>query len=135
MRSILCRLLLVPAIAAAASLSTQSAKAETITVPFSFTANGDTFPAGAYTVQEDMQASVVTLHEVNGTKAIKFAVGPGDPSPTDNRVVLRFETKGDEHVLESVQYASKITARLDGAKPSSQERASHDKPTKKSHGL
>lgn len=127
MRSILCRLLLVPSIAAAASLVSPSALAETVTVPFSFSAAGTTFPAGAYTVHEDMQASIITLHQVNGTRNLSLAVGPGDPSPTDQRVVLRFTADGDEHALDTIQYCDRITAHLGAQSHGSHERASHEK--------
>lgn len=134
MRSLLCRLLLVPSIAAAASLVSQSALAETLTVPFSFTVEGKSFPAGSYTVEENGRATFVILHQVNGTKAITLGLGPGSPEPADKGVVLRFTANGDEHALDTIQCADKITAHLNAPSHGSRERASHDKATRKVSG-
>ena|SRR5271165_4395173 len=130
MRSTLCRLLLVPAIAAGALLVSQSARAETVTVPFSFNANGESFPAGAYTVEEGMNATLVTLHLKSGGETISLAIGPGDPGPTDERVVLHFRMSGDQHMLDSIEYRGKTTAHLGGSrnKPSYADREKTPRP-------
>lgn len=112
MRSRLCRLLLVPAIATAALLGGQSVKAETVSVPFSFNAEGKTFSAGTYLVQATLNGTLLTLCPVAGGKTVLFTLEPGDPSPTDQRVVLRFRTSGDQHLLESIVYRGKVTARV-----------------------
>jgi len=112
MRSTICRLTLIAVIVAAASLVSQSAQAETVKVPFAFTANGKSFPAGTYTVQENVLATIVTLHSSDGSQSLSLSMGPGDPTPTDQRVVLRFRTSGDQHELDSIQYGTKITNRL-----------------------
>ena len=38
---------------------------------------------------------------------------PGDPAPTDTRIVLRFDRDEDGYTLRSVQYRNLITSRLD----------------------
>jgi hypothetical protein len=37
---------------------------------------------------------------------------PGDPAPTDERVILRFSQTGETHALQSVQYRSGITSKI-----------------------
>ncbi|HEY3705884.1 MAG TPA: hypothetical protein VGL22_12520 [Terracidiphilus sp.] len=112
MRSTLSKLLLVPAIAAAAALLSQTAKAETLQVPFSFSVMGKTFPAGEYKVATDQNANFVTLELTDGSRSITRILGPGSPEPRDHRVVLRFETTGSNYSLESIQFGGSITPNL-----------------------
>jgi hypothetical protein len=112
MRSTLYKFFLVPALAAAATMFTHTAQAETVNVPFSFTAMGQTFPAGAYSVEEDVNTNFVTLRLKSSNKSIISVLGPGDTGHGDNRVVLRFSMAGDDHVLNSIQFGVKSTARL-----------------------
>ena len=112
MRSTLCKFFLVPAIAVAAALVGHPAQAQTVNVPFSFTALGQSFPAGTYIIHENKDENYVTLRLKNGGKSICRVVGPGDPDLTDNRVVLHFRTDGDSHVLDTIQFGPMITAHL-----------------------
>jgi hypothetical protein len=112
MRSTLCKLFLVPAIAAAAAFVSQPAHAETVNVPFAFTALGHSFPAGTYTVEKDLGAKFVTLHLKGGDKTLIRVLGPGDADPGDNRVVLRFNTEGNSHMLDSIQFGARITSHM-----------------------
>jgi len=121
MRSTLCKFFLVPALAAAATMFSHAAQAETVNVPFSFTAMGQTFPAGAYSVEEDLNTNFVTLRLKNSNKSIMRVLGPGDTEHGDNRVVLRFSMDGDDHVLNSIQFGTKSTSRLPGVERSSRE--------------
>src|SRR5215472_18892631 len=108
MRSTLSKLFLVPAIAAAAALIPTSARAETIQIPFNFSAHGHSFPAGAYDVEQNQDHNMVTLHALNSNKTFTGTLAPGDPQPNDSRVVLYFSDSADNHVLDSIQYHNKI---------------------------
>lgn len=112
MRSSVLKLFLVPAITAAAALISHPAQAETVKVPFAFSAMGHEFPAGTYSVDANVNTNVVTLHLQNSGKSIVSILGPGDPDPGDQRVALRFTSGDGEHVLDSIQFGSKITSRL-----------------------
>jgi hypothetical protein len=114
MRSILHKLILAPAVMAAAALATNTAQAEKpINVPFNFTAAGESLPAGLYVVAKDNSSNLVTLRSTETAQSFTWIVGPGDPNPTDNQVVLRFDAAGQTHALRSIQYGSAITGRLD----------------------
>ena len=112
MRSTLCKFFLVPAIAAVAALAGHSAQAQTVSVPFAFTAHGQTFPAGTYSVQKDLTSNFVSLRTSDSHNVVTKVLGPGSADQGDNRIVLRFAMAGDDHVLESIQYGSKVTSRM-----------------------
>src|SRR5271165_4261712 len=108
MRVTLCKLLLIPAIAVAA-VAAPSAKAENVTVPFGFTADGHSFPAGVYSVKQSTNENMVTLHYLNGLASLTWLIAPGEPAPTDGRIVLRFIQADGKHVLDSIQYHALVT--------------------------
>ena len=115
MRSILPRFLLASAVMATAALATNSALAETmVNVPFNFTVNGKTCPAGLYSVDRNLMNGVVTLRNDNWKKSFMWIASSGDPVPGDSRVILRFDEMGPAHALQSVQYGDLVTSRLDG---------------------
>jgi hypothetical protein len=117
MRSILPKFLLASAIAAMAALTTSNALADTkVNVPFSFTANGKVCPAGNYSVGHNATTGVVTLRNDSWQRNFAWQMSPGDPAPTDGRVILRFDKEGDSYTLQSVQYRNLMTSRLDGKK-------------------
>jgi len=100
---------------AAAALTTSSALAENmVNVPFSFTVNGKNCPAGRYAIDHNLVTGVVTLRNDDWKRSFAWVAGPGDPAPADSRVILRFDENGPVHILQSVQYGTLITARLDG---------------------
>jgi hypothetical protein len=118
MRSILPKFFLASAVAAMAALTTSNALAEMkVNVPFSFTVNGKVCPAGSYSIGRDDTTGSVSLRNDNWQRAaFSWLMVPGDPAPTDSRVILRFDKEGDNYTLQSVQYRNLITARLDGRK-------------------
>jgi hypothetical protein len=121
MRSILPKFL-ATAVLAAAALTTTNALAETqVNVPFSFTANGKVCPAGLYTLDRNLASNVVTLRNDDWKSSFTWIAGAGDPAPTDSRVILRFDEDGPNHTLQSVQYGSVITSRLDGKRNRTEE--------------
>jgi hypothetical protein len=99
---------------ATGALATNTALAETVNVPFSFTANGKTCPAGRYSVDRNDTIGVVMLRSEDGRRSFSWLASPGDPDPSDSRVILRFDEEGRNHTLQSVQYGALITSRLDG---------------------
>jgi hypothetical protein len=115
MRSTLRNMFLASAVAAMAALGTGSALADTmVNVPFSFTVNGKTCPAGLYTVGRNNTNGLVTLRNDDWQRSFTWVAAPGDPAPTDTRIVLQFDRAGDGYTLRSVQYRNLVTSRLDG---------------------
>lgn len=112
MRSIFCKMLFVPAIVTAAALVGPQASAEAVTVPFSFRAVGQNFPAGTYFVERSENQCFVTLSQRDSNKAMTWILGDGDPAPTDTRVRLMFKNADGHHVLDAIQYGSKTTPSL-----------------------
>jgi len=96
------------------TLSTHMATAQTaLKVPFSFTVSGQTMPAGVYTVQEDTFHNAVILRDKASTRSFSYALRPGDPSPNEVHVALKFETSGNTHILRGIQFGPRSTSRLD----------------------
>ncbi|HEX3663311.1 MAG TPA: hypothetical protein VHU89_17885 [Acidobacteriaceae bacterium] len=108
------KLFLASAAMLAVALTTVPAMAEALVdVPFNFTVNGKFCPAGRYQIGQDVTRSLVTLQTMSGSRNFSWVAGPGDPSPYDSRVVLRFDERNGGHELQSVQFGSSITRRLD----------------------
>ncbi|MGC2619655.1 MAG: hypothetical protein WA414_11485 [Acidobacteriaceae bacterium] len=99
--------------AAAAFAATTASAATQLNVPFSFTVAGKTCPAGTYTVERGAFADAVILSSNDVARSFVWVTSPGNPRPDDQRVVLTFDRNGDTHALQSVQFGSKITSRLD----------------------
>ncbi|MGA7339778.1 MAG: hypothetical protein WBE72_22670 [Terracidiphilus sp.] len=112
MQTTLRSLILAPIVLAAAALTANTAAAETkVNVPFDFTVAGQHCPAGLYSIQKNGLQDSVKLE--GNSHIFTWLIGPGDPAPTDRRVILNFDTLGSSHVLRSVQYGPMITPRLD----------------------
>jgi hypothetical protein len=122
MRSILQNVILASAIASTAWATSSAAAASTVNVPFNFTAAGKTLPAGNYLVKHDSTGSFVTLESIDASQSFSWLLIPGQPKPTDKKVVLRFGNEANTHVLRSIQFGPMITQRLD--KSSSRKPAS-----------
>ena len=121
MRFLLPKLVMASAVMMAGALAAAPAMAEVmVNVPFSFTVDGKVCPAGRYTIEHNATSSLVSLRSVETwSRSFTWVAGPGDASPTDSRVILRFDVNGGDHELQSVQVGSLITDRLDGKrKPS-----------------
>lgn len=118
MTSILKKLSLASAILAAAAFTANTAMAETtVKVPFNFMVHGKMCPAGWYTVDRNPVSGAVTLESADGMRHFNWVSGPGDVSPMDTRVILRFDDHASTLYLRNVQYGPAITARLDGDAP------------------
>jgi hypothetical protein len=111
MRFTLRSFVLAPVVMALAAFSANTAMAETINVPFNFSVAGKKCPAGLYSVQKDLSGSAIKMR--GAAQSFTWIAGPGDPAPTDKRVVLKFDAMGATHVLRSVQFGSSVTSRLD----------------------
>ncbi len=95
----------------AVAATTANAEAA-IKVPFKFTVAGKTCPAGIYIVDRDTNSHLIKMHSRDGSETFHWLVGPGNPNPTDNRIILHFDDSGQNHSLQSVQYGSMITSRF-----------------------
>lgn len=113
MRFILPHLVLASAVIASGALAVNSASAETVKVPFGFIAAGQNWPAGVYTVNRDSSGNTLMLSNAAASKSLLLVTGPATQDPTDSRVTLTFDNLATTHALRSVQYGSRITARLD----------------------
>jgi hypothetical protein len=119
MRSILHSLVLAPVVMAAAALATTSAMAEaTVNVPFSFTVAGKNCPAGQYTVQRDVIHNFITLRSKYAPVGFNWILGPGDGVTKDSTITLSFDQQDQRYRLQSVEYGTDKTRRLDKAPPS-----------------
>ena len=105
---------LASAVMAAAALTTLPAVAETSTtlnVPFSFTVDGQSLPAGDYAVKRDDRGNFVRLQGKDASQSFVWTAASAG-TKTD-RVILKFDGRGTTHVLESVQCGPLVTSRLD----------------------
>jgi hypothetical protein len=50
---------------------------------------------------------------VGATQSFTWGVHPGDPAPSESRVVLKFDDFGSTRALSTIQYGSLTTTRLD----------------------
>ncbi len=83
-----------------------------VDVPFSFTAKGQSYPAGSYEVMLDSTHNVVTLaSQTDATKHISWGVEPADAAKTP--AVIKFDQVGTDHALNSIQVGNKVTPNLD----------------------
>jgi len=90
--------------------ATGTARASTTTVlkvnvPFSFVVNGQTFPAGTYTVQrDDMSSSFVMIRGAWGTHALAIVstTPDGGHDPSGSQPVLTFKRGEHEYRLSSI---------------------------------
>jgi hypothetical protein len=109
MRISLSSLVLASAFCASTALAATHARVD---VPFSFTAKGQTYPAGSYDVVLDGSRSFVTLaSRVELGKQILWIVNPAEPAFMP--AVVKFDQVGTEHALRSIQLDDKITPNLD----------------------
>jgi hypothetical protein len=83
-----------------------------VNVPFNFTVAGKTLPAGGYHLVHDPSSAFVTLRSLESNDSYTWLLTPG-PSEYDKKIALRFDDLNGTHVLQSVQYGSMVTPRLD----------------------
>lgn len=124
MRSILRKVIVTSAFGVALALAGNSAMAATrVNVPFNFSVAGQTLPAGAYDLVHEPTSAFVTLRSVDSNSSYTWLLTPG-PSEDDKKIALKFDDRNSTHVLQTVQYGSKITPRIDKGRSIDMERES-----------
>ena len=90
-------------------------------VPFSFKIGETLYPAGSYSVERALHGPFVVLTDAGNKDLYHWLVAPGNPAPTDARVVLRFDELGGNHYLRSVQcgFSDHGPPRCTGSRPAS----------------
>ena len=84
----------------------------TVNVPFTFTAMGQSFPAGHYDIAVTGNNNLVTLYsESDATKRFTWVVRPVDARNAAG--VVTFDELGTNHSLKNIQVGSRITPDLD----------------------
>ncbi len=83
-----------------------------VDVPFSFTSQNQSYPAGSYEVALDANHNFVTMvSETDATKHLTWSVGPVDAAKSP--AVVRFDRIGAEYALRNIQLGDKVTPNLD----------------------
>ena len=98
------------AVVAITSIPAMAANRVMLTVPFSFTVQGTTLPAGDYSVTRDDLRSLVRLESKDASRGYMWFVHSADTRA--DRVALRFEVDGQTHALQSIQCGHSETSRL-----------------------
>jgi hypothetical protein len=103
--------LVLPAVAFCAT-GAFAANLARVDVPFSFTAQGQSYPAGRYEVTTDMNRNFITLaNEADASKHLTWLVGPADTAKIPT--VVTFDQASNGYSLKTVQMGDKITPNLD----------------------
>jgi hypothetical protein len=103
--------LVVPTVALCATAAF-AANTARVDVPFSFTAQGQSYPAGRYEVTTDTDHNFVTLaNEADSSKHLTWTVGPADAGKAPT--VVTFDQAGNAHYLKTIQLGDKITPTLE----------------------
>jgi hypothetical protein len=86
-----------------------------VNVPFSFTAKGQSYPAGSYDLVLDASNNFVTMeNDAQPSKHITWMVGPAEPSRTGGSV--KFDEVGENYTLSTIHVGTRITPNLDSHK-------------------
>jgi hypothetical protein len=106
--------LVIPAVTLCATAAF-AANLARVDVPFSFTAQGQSYPAGRYDVTTDMNHNSITLaNEMDASKHLTWGVEPTDAAKVP--AVVTFDQAGNGYTLKAVQRGDKITPNLDKLK-------------------
>ena len=127
MKNMIRNLMMAPAVLCASAAF--AASTTTLNVPFSFTAQGKSYPAGQYTVSVDNNLKVATLTSRSDiSKSIGSTLVPsnGNPSVPAN-VRLDFSTTVSGHELRRIRYGA--TSTVDLAKLTPRSSASATAPS------
>lgn len=83
-----------------------------VNVPFGFTAQGQSYPAGSYEVSLDANHDFVTMaSNTDASKHITWNVGPADAASAP--AVVRFDHVGAGYELKNIQIGEHVTPVLD----------------------
>jgi hypothetical protein len=103
---------LVLASAAFCATAAFAANQARVDVPFSFTAKGQSYPAGSYAVTLDADHNFVTMtNKADATKHITWSVDPADPIAAP--ALVTFDQFGEDHTLKTIQLGEHVTPNLD----------------------
>lgn len=98
--------------AALCATASFAASAARVTVPFNFTAKGQSYPAGTYDVSMSSQQNFVTMaSKANPGNSITWIVGPTEFAKSD--AVIQFDVMASGYALKSIQLGNKVTPNLD----------------------
>jgi len=100
--------------AAAVTAIPAMAATSTIKVPFNFTIDGKSCPAGEYSVQLDNHSKLVKLQSKEGSRSFIWTVRAADKD--NGSVVLKFDEQSQTHALRSIQYGSVVTGQIGNGK-------------------
>lgn len=85
-----------------------------VNIPFNFVSQGKAFPAGQYIATLDLNHNVLSLSSATNTAlSARWAAGPADCDPNNEKLILKFNDLGNTHMLSSIQLGPRITSRLD----------------------
>jgi hypothetical protein len=102
------------AFCATAAFAANQARVE---VPFSFTAQGHSYPAGSYEVAVNNNNDIVTMVSKADPKMhISWTAGPGEA--INLPALVKFDQVGADHALKTIQVGDKVTPKLDKGTPS-----------------
>jgi len=97
------------ALCATAAFAANQARVD---VPFSFTAEGHSYPAGMYEVALDANHNVVTMaSKMDASQHISWTVGPADAASAP--AVVKFDHVGADYSLRTIQMGERVTPVLD----------------------
>ena len=97
------------ALCATAAFAANQARVD---VPFSFTAKGQSYPAGSYEVTLSPDHNLVTMmSNTDAAKQITWSVNPADPAPAP--ALVTFDQFGADHALRTIQLGTSVTPNLD----------------------
>jgi hypothetical protein len=98
------------AVTSMAAVPAMAATSTKLNVPFNFTVNGRSLPAGEYSVVRDDTRNFVRLQGKDESQS--YAWFGHSTEINSDRVTLKFDAD-DQHALQSVQYGALVTSRLD----------------------
>jgi len=111
MKNMIRSLILVPAVVCASAAF--AAETSTVSVPFSFTSHGTSYPAGSYTVAVDTNHIAVLSSATRTSKVVVGNLTPGDGNPNSPaNVSLEFSSNGANHELRKIKYGAYSTANM-----------------------
>lgn len=83
-----------------------------VSVPFGFTAQGQSYPAGSYQVSLDESHNFVTMSDkMDASKHISWNVGPADAANAP--AIVKFDHIGAGYELKTIQIGEHVTPVLD----------------------
>jgi len=83
-----------------------------VNVPFTFTAHGQSYPAGSYQVSLDANHNFVTMaSKMDASKHISWNVGPVEEAKAP--AIVKFDRVGADYSLRTIQMGERVTPVLD----------------------